>query len=90
MSSIEMLAMLIIGGAGYPLGALFGVTFIRVLQEAAIPSLRPWLMEILPDLFPFIEVVNITSAINPVLFGGAFESYSLCWNRAASLTAGRC
>ncbi|MDE2952297.1 MAG: branched-chain amino acid ABC transporter permease [Chloroflexota bacterium] len=69
--SIEMLAMLIIGGAGYPLGALFGVTFIRVLQEAAIPALRPWLLEILPVLFPFIEVVNITSAINPILFGGA-------------------
>lgn len=69
--SIEMLAMLIIGGAGYPLGALFGVTFIRVLQEAAIPALRPRLLEILPDLFPFIEVVNITSAINPILFGGA-------------------
>ena len=69
--SIEMLAMLIIGGAGYPLGALFGVTFIRVLQEAAIPALRPLLLETLPDLFPFIEVVNITSAINPILFGGA-------------------
>lgn len=68
--SIEMLAMLIIGGAGYPLGALFGVTFIRVLQEAAIPALRPLLLDILPDLFPFIEVVNITSAINPILFGG--------------------
>ena len=69
--SIEMLAMLIIGGAGYPLGALFGVTFIRLLQEAAIPMLRPRLLEILPDLFPFVEVVNITSAINPILFGGA-------------------
>ena len=69
--SIEMLAMLIIGGAGFPLGALFGVTFIRVLQEAAIPAIRPALLEILPNLFPFIEVVNITSAINPILFGGA-------------------
>ena len=69
--SIEMLAMLIIGGAGYPLGALFGVTFIRVLQEAAIPALRPLLVELLPALFPFIAVVNITSAINPILFGGA-------------------
>ena len=39
--SIEMLAMLIIGGAGFPLGALFGVTFIRLLQEAAIPALAP-------------------------------------------------
>ncbi len=68
--SIEMLAMLIIGGAGYPLGALFGVTFIRVLQEAAIPALRVPLAGILPNIFPFIEAVNITSAINPILFGG--------------------
>ena len=69
--SIEMLAMLILGGAGFPLGALFGVTFIRLLQEAAIPALRPWLTDWLPQLFPFIDAVNITSAINPVLFGGA-------------------
>ena len=70
-TSIEMLAMLIIGGAGFPLGAMFGVTFIRLLQEAAIPALRPWLSDILPQLFPFIDAVNITSAINPILFGGA-------------------
>ena len=70
-TSIEMLAMLIIGGAGYPLGAMFGVTFIRVLQEALIPFLRPWLSDILPQLFPFIDAVNITSAINPIVFGGA-------------------
>ena len=69
--SIEMLAMLIIGGAGYPLGAMFGVTFIRLLQEAVIPTVRPWLSDALPQLFPFIHVVNITSAINPILFGGA-------------------
>jgi len=69
--SIEMLAMLIIGGAGYPLGALFGVAFIRLLQEAAIPALRPWLADWLPQIFPFIDPVNITSAINPILFGGA-------------------
>ncbi len=70
-TSIEMLAMLIIGGAGFPLGAMFGVTFIRLLQEAAIPALRPWLSDLLPQLFPFIDAVNITSAINPILFGGA-------------------
>ncbi len=69
--SIEMLAMLIIGGAGFPLGAMFGVTFIRLLQEAIIPTLRPLLSDWLPQLFPFIDVVNITSAINPILFGGA-------------------
>ena len=70
-TSIEMLAMLIIGGAGYPLGALFGVTFIRILQEALIPFLRPWLSDILPRLFPFVDAVNITSAITPIVFGGA-------------------
>ncbi len=69
--SIEMLAMLIIGGAGFPLGALFGVAFIRLLQETLIPMARPLLSEFLPQIFPFIDVVNITSAINPILFGGA-------------------
>ncbi len=69
--SIEMLAMLIIGGAGFPLGAMFGVTFIRLLQEALIPFLRPWLSDVLPQLLPFVDAVNITSAINPILFGGA-------------------
>ena len=69
--SIEMLAMLIIGGAGFPLGALFGVTFIRLLQEALIPMLRPSLSDWLPQLFPFVDAVNITSAINPIVFGGA-------------------
>ena len=68
--SIEMLAMLIIGGAGFPLGAMFGVTFIRVLQEAFIPMIRPGLTEILPILLPFVDSVNITSAINPIVFGG--------------------
>ncbi|MCY3781566.1 MAG: branched-chain amino acid ABC transporter permease [Chloroflexi bacterium] len=70
-TSIEMLAMLIIGGAGFPLGAMFGVTFIRALQEALIPTLRPWLSDILPQLFPFVDAINITSAINPIVFGGA-------------------
>ena len=69
--SIEMLAMLIIGGAGFPLGAMFGVAFIRLLQEAIIPTLRPALADWLPQMFPFVDAVNIASAINPLLFGGA-------------------
>ncbi len=68
--SIEMLAMLIIGGAGFPLGAMFGVTFIRALQEAFIPMIRPTLTAVLPALLPFVDSVNITSAINPIVFGG--------------------
>ncbi len=70
-ASVEMLAMLIIGGAGFPLGAMFGVTFIRLLQEALIPMVRPLLADVLPQLLPFVNAVNITSAINPILFGGA-------------------
>lgn len=69
--SIEMLAMLIIGGAGFPLGALFGVTFVRLLQEAVIPAIRPVLSDGLPILLPFVDTVNIAGAINPILFGGA-------------------
>jgi len=69
--SIEMLAMLIIGGAGFPLGALFGVTFVRILQEAVIPTLRPMLSDALPVLLPFVDTVNIAGAINPILFGSA-------------------
>ena len=69
--SVEMLAMLIIGGAGFPLGAMFGVTIIRLLQEALIPMVRPLLADVLPQLLPFVNAVNITSAINPILFGGA-------------------
>ena len=69
--SVEMLAMLIIGGAGFPLGAMFGVTFIRLLQGALIPMVRPLLADVLPRILPFVDTVNITSAINPILFGGA-------------------
>lgn len=67
--SIEMLAMLIIGGAGFPLGALFGVTFVRILQEALIPALRPILSSGLVIVLPFVDTVNIAGAINPIMFG---------------------
>lgn len=67
--SIEMLAMLIIGGAGFPLGALFGVAFIRIMQDTIIPILSPILRDVLPQFLPFIEKVNIDAAVNPTLFG---------------------
>ncbi len=69
--SIEMLAMLIIGGAGFPLGSLFGVTFVRLLQEAVIPTIRPLLTSGLVVVLPFVDTVNIAGAINPILFGSA-------------------
>jgi branched-chain amino acid transport system permease protein len=68
--SIELLAMLVIGGAGFPLGAVFGVSFINLLKELFIPSITPSLRVFLPQILPFIDTVSINAAINPILFGG--------------------
>ena len=38
-TSIEMLAMLIIGGAGFPLGAMFGVTFHSLAAGGGYPGI---------------------------------------------------
>lgn len=67
--SVEMLAMVIIGGAGFPLGAIFGVGFFNFFNEVFIPSVSPLLRDGLPKLLPFVDVVNIYAAINPILFG---------------------
>jgi branched-chain amino acid transport system permease protein len=68
--SIEFLAMLVIGGAGFPLGPLFGVAFVSILTQDIIPNrLVPLLGNILPGLLPFIDPINITSSLNPLLFG---------------------
>lgn len=73
--SIEFLAMLIIGGAGFPLGAVFGVTFINLLNQYIIPSLSSWLKTILPALLPFVGVANIEAALSPILFGLAIAIF---------------
>lgn len=73
--SIELLAMLIIGGAGFPLGALFGVGFITILRELFIPALTPFLREVLPQIFPFVDLVNISGAITPILFGSVLIAF---------------
>lgn len=70
-TSVLMLAMLIIGGAGFPLGALFGVGFVRILTDSVIPSVSPVLRDNLPGLLPFIGEVNIDAAVSPLLFGTA-------------------
>lgn len=69
-TSIELLAMLVIGGAGFPQAALFGVAFVKLLTNVLIPSLGgPLFNQILPPLLPFIDPVNIGSALPPMLFG---------------------
>jgi ABC-type branched-subunit amino acid transport system permease subunit len=73
--SIEMLAMVIIGGAGFPLGAIFGAAFFNLFNDVFIPAISPFLRDILPRLLPFVDVVNIYSALNPVLFGLALMTF---------------
>ncbi len=67
--SIEFLAMLIIGGAGFPLGPLFGVAFINILRENIIPNVVSNLKVVLPNVFPFIAVADVESSLVPFLFG---------------------
>jgi branched-chain amino acid transport system permease protein len=68
-NSIEYLAMLIIGGAGYPQAAFFGAGFVLALKEVIIPGLAPFLREILPQLMPFTDEISINAALTPILFG---------------------
>lgn len=67
--SIELLAMLVIGGAGFSLGPLFGVSFVNLLSQNIIPAIIPSLNAVLPSILPFINTVNVFAALNPLLFG---------------------
>ncbi|MGB1286369.1 MAG: branched-chain amino acid ABC transporter permease [Aggregatilineales bacterium] len=69
-TSIELLSMLVIGGAGFPLAAVFGVSFVKLLTLVLIPTVGgPLFNSFLPTLLPFIEPVNIGAAISPILTG---------------------
>jgi branched-chain amino acid transport system permease protein len=74
-TSITMLAMLVIGGAGFPLGPLFGVSLVLLLQQNIIPALVVPLRDFLPQLLPFINPVNIYAALSPLLFGLALAIF---------------
>jgi branched-chain amino acid transport system permease protein len=67
--SLEFLAMLVIGGPGFPLGPLFGVAFVNLFTQNIIPVIIPPLREFLPGVLPFIDPVNISSSLSPTLFG---------------------
>lgn len=71
LSSINYLGMLIIGGLGFPLGAVFGVSFFFIVRDIIIPDLRPILQEQLPNTFSFISETNIEPALLPLMFGMA-------------------
>ncbi len=67
--SIELLAMLVIGGAGYPLGPLFGATFIFIVNQRLVPAILPFINDVLRDVLTFIPPENIQGALQPMLFG---------------------
>lgn len=69
--SIELLAMLVIGGAGFPLAAIFGVAFVRLMVDVVVPGVGPILNSFLPGMLPFIETVNIGTSLKPIIFGTA-------------------
>jgi branched-chain amino acid transport system permease protein len=73
-TSILMLGMLIVGGAGFPLGPMFGVAFFRVVEDMFIPFLkdtllRPETLQSIASVVPFIDAVKLNSALDPLLFG---------------------
>lgn len=73
--SIELLAMLVIGGAGYPLGPVFGTAFVIIVTQNLIPSVLPGMSDFLTSTLTFIPSENIQGALSPMLFGlilGAF------------------
>lgn len=67
--SIELLAILVIGGAGYPLGPLFGSAFVLIVTQQLIPNIQPEIGDILSQIFTFIPKENIVTAVKPILFG---------------------
>jgi branched-chain amino acid transport system permease protein len=67
--SIELLAMLVIGGAGYSLGPLFGVTFVLMVNQRIVPEILPPISDFLRNTLTFLSSENIQGALTPLLFG---------------------
>lgn len=68
-ASITQLAMLVIGGAGFPLGPLFGVTFYQFVDKRLIDFLGDFLREHLPNILTFLNPDNIPLGLPNLLLG---------------------
>jgi branched-chain amino acid transport system permease protein len=62
--SILYVGMIIIGGLGTSIGPIFGVVFIRLLQELLTVSVVPWLGNTFPNL-----PAGFASGVSPMVFG---------------------
>jgi branched-chain amino acid transport system permease protein len=67
--SIELLAMLVIGGAGFPLGPTFGVAFFIFMDRWMVDQMEVFLVDRLPDVLTFLEPENIAGGLPFLLFG---------------------
>lgn len=67
--SIEMLAMLVIGGAGFALGPLFGASFVLIVNQVIVPDIQPALTNFFSGIFTFVPAVQIGTAFTPLMFG---------------------
>ena len=69
LHSIEYLAMLVIGGAGYPLGATFGVLFYKFVDRYLVDFLNEIAVDYLPSILPSINPENIPVGMPNLLLG---------------------
>lgn len=67
--SIELLAMLVIGGAGFALGPLFGAAFILIVNQVVVPDIQPVLATFFSNLFTFVPSEQVSTAFPPMMFG---------------------
>jgi len=67
LDSIWQLGMLIVGGAGYAVGPIFGTALVRLLREFTT-LITPPMRELLPVLLPFMDVASVDRALGPVFF----------------------
>ena len=58
-----------------PTLAVFGVTFVNLMNEYLIPALVRPLNDFLPTALPFINAVSIQAATNPILYGLAIAIF---------------
>ncbi|NDJ85162.1 MAG: branched-chain amino acid ABC transporter permease [Chloroflexi bacterium] len=67
--SIEQLAMLVIGGAGFPLGPFFGVAFFKFIDRYVVDWLNEFSQDVLPDILTFLNPDYIPVGMPHLLLG---------------------
>lgn len=67
--SIRMLAMLVIGGAGFSLGPIFGVGFFMFMDRYLVHWLRDLFENRIAEVLTFINPINVPAAMPPLILG---------------------